>query len=290
MDLAYIINDTEINFSNVSPARLEALPEDSPLHFDDSDGFVKELELVDRSGRLVSGSRFEEVVENYFGHGKFLVPMRRKKDGWLTVMDDSRLESFVELWALLKLPQDANFLLSREIIRSRKRDVIAKELAGVQEAVSTVDAAMEELRPLTRLVTDEEPDLAAALTGNRALVMGALRAEDYVSEDIPFENLEQLMRLGSEDSRTTVMRKILEDLISVKESRTRESSWSEHKKRLKRVLLWIPEDEDLHAMLELERHSAFIPKLSEWPLLDSSREFLASEMAELEEKLAKLDV
>jgi hypothetical protein len=43
-------------------------------------------------------------------------------------------------------------------------------------------------------------------------------------------------------------------------------------------------------MLELERNSALIPKLQEWPLLDSSREFLANEMADLEEKLAKLDV
>lgn len=284
MDLTYIVDGAEVNFSGVSPARLATLPEDSPLCFDDPDDLVKELELN------VPLSRFEDVVENYFDHGKFLVPMRRKKDGWLTIIDDSRLESFVEIWTLLKLPQDTNFLLSREIIRSRKRDVIAKELSEAQVALDAVESAMKELRPLAQLVTDEEPDLAAALTGNRALLMSSLRTENYVSEDIPFGNLEQLMREGPEESRTAIMRKILEDFIGVQTSRTRESSWSEHKKRLKSALRWIPDGEDLQTMLELERHSALIPKLSEWPLLDSSREFLAAEMAELEEKLAKLDV
>jgi hypothetical protein len=284
MDLTYIVDGTEVNFSGVSPARLATLPEDSPLCFDDPDDLVKELELN------VPLSRFEDVVENYFDHGKFLVPMRRKKDGWLTIIDDSRLESFVELWMRLKLPQDTNFLLSREIVRSQRRDVIVQELAEVRTTLDAIESSMKELRPLVRLVTDEEPDLAAALTGNRALIMSSLRTENYVSEDIPFEHLEQLMRLGPEESRTTVMRKILEDLIGVQTSKTRESSWSEHKKRLKSALRWIPDGEDLPAMLELERNSALIPKLQEWPLLDSSREFLANEMADLEEKLAKLDV
>jgi hypothetical protein len=126
MDLTYIVDGTEVNFSGVSPARLATLPEDSPLCFDDPDDLVKELELN------VPLSRFEDVVENYFDHGKFLVPMRRKKDGWLTIIDDSRLESFVELWMRLKLPQDTNFLLSREIVRSQRRDVIVQELAEVR--------------------------------------------------------------------------------------------------------------------------------------------------------------
>ena len=95
------------------------------------------------------------------------------------------------------------------------------------------------------------------------------------------------MREGPEESRTTIMQdpRGSHRRADVQDARV---LLVRAQKTIEERAALIPDDEDLQTMLELERHSALIPKLSEWPLLDSSREFLAAEMAELEEKLAKL--
>jgi hypothetical protein len=196
----------------------------------------------------------------------------------------------VVLWERLKLPADANFLLSRERIRSAKRGAVEQELEEAVAARAAIESELAPLRALVQLVTEDEPDLSAALAGNRALVMSSLRAENYVSEDVSFEGLEVLMRDGSEEEKSLVMRRILGELIGVQSSKTRESSWSEHKKRLKSALRWIPAGEDLQRMLDLEQLSELIPRLADWPLLDSSREFLDGEVDDLEKTLAELAI
>jgi hypothetical protein len=276
-DLYWTSKFQTYSFDGVPDERFKALPEDSPLK--------TQSDLSDFECDCL-----EDVLENYFEHGRFLVPMRRRKGAYTTATDESKLESFVVLWERLKLPADANFLLSRERIRSAKRGAVEQELEEAVAARAAIESELAPLRALVQLVTEDEPDLSAALAGNRALVMSSLRAENYVSEDVSFEGLEVLMRDGSEEEKSLVMRRILGELIGVQSSKTRESSWSEHKKRLKSALRWIPAGEDLQRMLDLEQLSELIPRLADWPLLDSSREFLDGEVDDLEKTLAELAI
>lgn len=276
-DLYWTSKFQTYSFDGVSDERFDAIPSDSPLKTEDD---LSDFEC----GHL------SDVLENYLEHGRFLVPMRRKNGSYETAVDESRLKGFVTLWESLKLPADANFLISRERIRNAAREKVSSELQSVLDARKSVVARLDPLRELVSLITEDEPDLAAALAGNRALVMSSLKAENYVSDAVGFEALERLMRDGPEMERSAVMQSILEEFILVKTSKTRESSWSEHKKRLKSALRWIPDDEDLQRMLKLERYAILIPELDNWPLLDSSLEFLDGEVDDLEKRLLELTV
>ena len=127
----------------MSPARLEAIPEDS-LCFDDADELAKELgwsiALVGPCPPIVSRRLWRTISTTVKFPGPHAAQEGRLAGRSLTT---PRLENFVEIWALLKLPQDTNFLLSREIIRSRKRDVIVKELSEAQVAFDAVESAMK---------------------------------------------------------------------------------------------------------------------------------------------------
>lgn len=210
---------------------------------------------------------FEEVTTNFYEHGKFLTPLKRK--GYEFVVDKRRILLYVELWDKLKFPHDDNFMISKKIILDKERALVTKKKEEIDQVIDSLDAKLS-VAKMSLLLAEEGKnpyEIFGSLESERTMLRKRLTPHGVTSDDF----MKVLIDLKAYTDHGVTTRSQRKSLLT-----------NEDFDKLV--------DIDVKRAIELETALLDPELIDEIPLIESTLVYLRDEQKEIEEEFASISI